>query len=243
MTRRGSLKVNLKTQHMMIAGNKLHHIFVFLIVAVLLGSLGDNGSVVSAADNASGNYQGIIVAVGNSLTEGLGVDEAKAYPARLQRKLQAEGLTYEVINAGISGETSSGTLSRISWILKLQPDIVILETGANDGLRGIDPNLTRQNIIAAIKKLKTQNVTVILAGMQTLPNLGKEYAESFSEIYPQIAQSEEVPLIPFFLEGVAGVPELNRADGIHPTAQGYAIISESVYPYVREAIKHLTPNR
>ena len=180
---------------------------------------------------------GLIVAVGDSLTEGFGVAESEAYPALLADKLAAEGYQYEVINAGISGETSSGTLARIDWILKLEPDIVILETGANDGLRGTDTTLTEANIAAIIDRLHQENVVVVLAGMQTIQNLGAAYTAAYADIYPNLAAEKSVILIPFFLEGVAARPELNLEDGIHPTAEGYKIILQTVYPYVLEAIK------
>ena len=179
---------------------------------------------------------GVIVAMGDSLTEGLGVDEERAYPALLQEKLQQAGYHYQVINAGISGETSSGAIARVDWILTLKPDIVILETGPNDGLRGIDLNLTKQNIDQTIKTLKDNDVQVILAGMQIIQNLGAEYVDAFADIYPNLAEKHKVTLIPFFLEGVGGVRKLNQNDGIHPTTEGYVIVTETVFPYVEKLI-------
>ncbi len=175
---------------------------------------------------------GTIVAVGDSLTAGYGVNEADAYPAQLEKKLQAGGFNWRVVNAGISGETSSGTLSRIAWVLKLKPDIVILETGANDGLRGIDPQVTEKNIDETIRILKKNHVTVILAGMRMVSNMGQEYTSAFAAIYPSVAKKYNLLLIPFFLQGVAGVPSLNQNDGIHPVAAGYRIITDMIYPYV-----------
>jgi len=182
-------------------------------------------------------FDGTIVAVGDSLTEGLGVAEEFAYPAVLEERLRRQGYPYRVINAGISGETSSGTLSRIKWVLTLKPDIVILVTGANDGLRGIDPGLVKSNIRETIKSLKEKNVTVVLAGMQIVQNLGQDYTTAFAKIYPEVARSEDVIFMPFFLTGVAAKRELNQADGIHPTAEGYQIIVDHITPYVIEAIK------
>jgi acyl-CoA thioesterase-1 len=182
-------------------------------------------------------YQGTIVAMGDSLTAGLGVDETDAYPAQLERKLKAAGLHWRVVNAGISGETSSGALSRINWMLKLKPDIVILETGANDGLRGIDPRLTQKNIDETLRILKENNVLVVLAGMRMVKNLGAEYTEAFHAIYPRLAAKYNITLVPFFLQGVAGDPSLNQRDGIHPTAEGYRVITEMIYPYVSQAIR------
>ena len=182
-------------------------------------------------------YEGTIVAVGDSLTEGLGLEEEFAYPAVLERKLRDLGYPYQVVNAGISGETSSGTAARIKWILTLKPDIVILVIGANDGFRGIDPDLIKTNIQKIVKELKAQNVTVVLGAMQIVQNLGQNYTTAFEKIYPAVAQSETIILTPFFLNGVAANRKLNQADGIHPTADGYQVIVDNITPYVVEAIK------
>ena len=191
-----------------------------------------------APQTAAPLYEGTIVAVGDSLTAGLGVSEDQAFPAQLARRLQADGRNYQVINAGVSGETSSGALSRIGWVISsLSPDIVILETGANDGLRGLDPELLRANLDRLVSLLTARNIQVILAGMLMLPNLGPDYTQAFSEIYPEIAEKYGVLFIPFFLEGVAGNPQLNQPDKLHPTADGYARIVETVYPYIVTAIE------
>ena len=181
--------------------------------------------------------RGVIVAVGDSLTEGFRVNESEAYPALLEQKLRANGYPYQVVNAGVSAETSSGTLSRVNWVLNLKPDIVILETGANDGLRAIDPELTEANLNAIIDRFQDAGVAVVLAGMQTIQNLGQEYTDAYREIYPTVAAEQGTILIPFFLEDVAAEPGLNQEDGVHPTAEGYEIIVETVYPYVIEAIE------
>ena len=178
-----------------------------------------------------------IVAMGDSLTEGTGVDLEDAYPAQLERKLRAEGYDVSVINAGVGGETSSGARSRVQWVLTLQPDIVILETGANDGLRGIDPAVTEQNMDELVATFQQNNVTVVLAGMQIVENMGPDYIEKFRAIYPAIAAKYDVILIPFFLENVGGIPNLNQADSVHPTAEGYAVVVETIYPYVVEALE------
>ena len=185
-------------------------------------------------------FKGTIVAVGDSLTAGYGVNEADAYPARLERKLQAAGFNWRVINAGISGETSSGTLSRVAWVLKLAPDIVILETGANDGLRGIEPQVTKKNIDETVRILKENKVTVILAGMRMVTSMGRDYTLKFGAIYPAVAKKHALILIPFFLQDVAGVPDLNQSDGIHPVAEGYRIITDMIYPYAVQALSSKT---
>lgn len=181
-------------------------------------------------------YSGTIIAVGDSLTAGLGVLEDESWPAVMERKLQNNGHNWQVINAGISGETSSGTLSRINWILARKPDIVILATGANDGFRGIPPSVVRKNIANAVQMLQKGNVTVILAGMQIVQNLGAEYTREFADIYPSIAREQDCLLIPFFLLRVAGEPALNQVDTIHPNAEGHKIIAETIYPYVLQAL-------
>ena len=180
---------------------------------------------------------GVIVAMGDSLTEGLGVNMEDAYPAQLERKLQAEGYHYTVINAGVSGETTSGALARVDWVLTLKPKLVILATGGNDSLRAIDPALTKENIRKLVQIFQAAGVPVVLAGMQTVQNLGEEYTNAFRAIYSAVAEEYHLILIPFFLEGVAGDPKLNQQDFIHPTAEGYKIVVETIYPYVVQGIK------
>jgi acyl-CoA thioesterase-1 len=170
-----------------------------------------------------------IVAFGDSLTSGLGVAEEEAYPAQLQRRLDAAGYRYRVINAGVSGDTTAGGVRRVEWVLNSKPAIVILELGANDGLRGIDPAQTRANLETIIQRLQAARVTVILAGMKLPPNYGREYTTRFEVIYPDLARKYHLPLMPFFLEGVAAQETLNQADGIHPTAAGYRVIVENLF--------------
>ena len=179
---------------------------------------------------------GTIVAMGDSLTEGLGVPEEKTYPALLQKALRDKGYDYRVVNAGISGETSSGARSRMEWVLRMKPDIIILETGANDGLRGLDPELIRRNIRDMIDAFTAEGIVVVLAGMRKFPNLGPAYSKMFADVYTDVGGDNAVILIPFFLEGVAGVPRMNQPDGIHPTEDGYARVVEHIFPFVTEAI-------
>jgi len=180
---------------------------------------------------------GTIVAMGDSLTAGLGVAETEAYPALLAAKLTAQGLNYRVINAGISGETSSGARGRIRWVLSSQPDIVILETGANDGLRGLDPQLVEKNLDEMVATMQENHVTVILCGMEMVRNLGADYTTNFAAGYARVAKRRGVIFMPFFLTGVADEPGLNQADGLHPTAAGYVKIVDNLLPYVLAAIK------
>jgi acyl-CoA thioesterase-1 len=215
-------------------------LFIAIFFLYLIGCSNDSASNDAASKTAAAKQTArkTIVAVGDSLTAGLGVDESAAYPALLQRKLAGDGYHFNVVNAGVSGETSSGTLSRIGWVISaLKPDIIILETGANDGLRGIDPDVLRKNLDRIVSVIKANNIKLLLCGMKMLPNLGPEYIKAFASVYPEIARKYAIPLIPFFLEGVAGDPQLNQPDGLHPTAKGYRRIVDHIYPYVLDVIK------
>ncbi len=211
-------------------------ILLTLILGLLAGCERTPTQAVPKPEAAEKPPQGVIVCMGDSLTAGYRVDESEAYPALLAERLRQEGYDYEVINAGVSGETSSGALARLDWMLTLEPDIVILETGANDGLRAVDPSLTRRNIEAIVTRLKAKGVIVVLAGMQMVRNLGPAFTKAFGAIYPEIAAAQELILIPFLLEGVAGEPGLNQPDGIHPNPEGYRIVAANLHPYVRQAI-------
>jgi acyl-CoA thioesterase I len=200
----------------------------------------DTGGLARVSPEFTQPVKGTIVAVGDSLTAGLGVDENLAYPSLLQKRLAADGHFLKVVNAGISGETSSGTLSRINWVISsLKPDMIILVIGANDGLRGIDPNLLKKNLDQIITLLKEKHIRIILGGMKMLPNYGPKYTKEFARVYPEIADKHRIPLIPFFLEGVAGEIKLNQPDGIHPTARGYKILVDHIYPHVLDAVLKL----
>ena len=169
-----------------------------------------------------------IVAFGDSLTAGLGVSPEESYPSQLQQRLDEAGYRYRVINAGVSGETTAGGLRRISWVLSSKPRIVILELGANDGLRGLDLKETRSNLEQIIQRLQAAGVTVVLAGMKLPPNYGADYTARFSAIYPELAHAYHLALMPFFLEGVATQAGLNQADGIHPIGAGYRVIVQNL---------------
>ncbi len=188
-------------------------------------------------------YSGTIVAVGDSLTAGLGIDEELSYPAQLQRKLEADGYVYRVINAGVSGETTSGTRSRMEWIMTMKPDIVLLEIGANDGLRGIDPEVPRKNIAEIIEFLENNKIVTVLAGMKMVWNLGPDYTTAFNAIYPELAAQHDVIFMPFFLYDVATVRELNIEDGLHPNADGYGVVVNNIYPHVLKAIERFENSR
>ena len=170
-----------------------------------------------------------IVAFGDSLTAGLGVSPDQTYPARLEKRLQAAGYRYRVINAGVSGETTAGGVRRVEWILKNQPTYVILELGANDALRGQPLEQSARNLTAIIARLQEAGVGIILAGMKIPLNYGEAYTQEFESMYGELADQFQIPLIPFFLEGVAAQRELNQGDGIHPTGEGYAFVTENVW--------------
>lgn len=171
----------------------------------------------------------VILALGNSLTAGAGVDPSHNYPAQLQKKIDAEGYRYRVVNAGVSGDTSGQGLNRLPGILPLRPSIAIIELGANDGLRGLPVSTTQQNLESIIEQLQAAGAKVILAGMRVPPNYGPQYSKAFRAVFEDVAERYGVPLIPFFLEGVGGDAALNQDDGIHPTAEGYAIVVENVW--------------
>lgn len=182
-----------------------------------------------------------ILALGDSLTEGLGVPENEAYPAQLQAALQQAGyVNAKVINSGLSGETSTGLVNRLDWVLKTKPDITILTTGANDAMRGIEVTTIENNLRTAIERLQSEGSVVVLGGMQIYDNLGDDYVKAFSAIYPKLAKEYDVAFIPFFLEGVGGVAELNQSDVIHPTAEGYTkIVNNNVLPVLTPVIEEV----
>jgi acyl-CoA thioesterase I len=179
-----------------------------------------------------------ILFFGNSLTAGYGVNPDEAFPALIGRRIDSLHLPYKVINAGLSGETTAGGRSRIGWILRQHVDIFVLELGANDGLRGIPVAGTLANLQAIIDTVKAQYpaAKIVLAGMQIPPSMGSTYATAFRAVFPQLAAKNKAALIPFLLQGIGGVPELNQGDGIHPTAAGHKIVAENVWKVLRPLI-------
>jgi acyl-CoA thioesterase-1 len=176
-----------------------------------------------------------IVFLGNSLTAGYGLDISEAFPALIQAKIDSLKLPYKVVNAGLSGETTAGGVGRIDWVLQQRVDIFVLELGGNDGLRGIPVTETAINLQTIIKKVKDKypDAKIVLAGMQIPPNMGRKYADQFRGLFKELADENQAALIPFLLEGVGGVPELNQPDGIHPTAQGHKIVAENVWQVLK----------
>ncbi len=214
-----------------------HLIFLLAGIWIFTNSSCTRTKNESAADHepaipavaASPDNRPVIVAFGDSLTAGAGVAQDRNYPSQLQKKIDTEKYNYRVINAGVSGETSGQGLNRLRSIVKLRPSIVIVELGANDGLRGMPVEATRRNLAAIVQGLQSAGAKVILAGMRVPPNYGLHYAGEFYDVFGEVAEQFDIPLIPFFLEGVGGDASLNQDDGIHPTAAGYEIVVENVW--------------
>ncbi len=174
-----------------------------------------------------------IVFLGDSLTEGYGLEEAESFPSLVGEKLKADNLdNVSIINAGISGSTSASGLGRLQWYIRSQPDLMILALGANDGLRGLSVEEMKSNLSKTIDYAIANDVKVILTGMQIPPNYGPEYTEAFANVFPELAKQYDIPLLPFLLQDVAAIPELNQADGIHPNAEGTRIVAETVYQFL-----------
>lgn len=177
-----------------------------------------------------------ILALGDSLVAGYGLPAEDGFTTRLQAALEAAGVEARVVNGGVSGDTSAGGLARLDWLMADKPDLVILELGANDALRGLDPADTKRNLDTMLRRITEAGADVLLAGMRAPPNLGRDYAEEFDGIFPALAAQHDVPFYPFFLDGVAAQPELNQADGIHPNAKGVAVIVDRITPAVLKAL-------
>lgn len=188
--------------------------------------------LVNAGVAAAAPHRLNILVFGDSLTAGLGLSTSEAFPARLEARLEAEGIAAHVVNAGSSGDTTADGLARLDWALADKPDLVILELGANDALRGLDPALVRANLTAMIGQVQAAGAKLLLAGMRAPANWGEAYRKSFDRIYPELARAHNVALYPFFLDGVAMDPQLNQPDGLHPNKRGVAVLVERIAPYV-----------
>jgi acyl-CoA thioesterase-1 len=189
-------------------------------------------AVAIATQDAAADDSCRIAVLGDSLTSAYGLDLADGFPAQLQRHLDAAGYRCTVLDAGVSGDTSAGGLARLDWLLADRPSHVIVELGGNDGLRALPPDEMERNLDAIITRLQAEGVSVLLAGMLAPPNLGRDYGQAFATVFPRLAEKHDVSLYPFFLDGVAGHPELTQPDGIHPTAEGIALIVERMLPTV-----------
>jgi acyl-CoA thioesterase-1 len=184
------------------------------------------------------NASKTILCFGNSITAGYGLDPELAYPDVLEKILNEKGYDYEVINSGLSGETSAGGLTRIDWVLRNPVDLFILELGANDGLRGLPLTQTKQNLQSIIERVKNKypEAQIIIAGMMVPPNMGPDYSKEFAYLFNDLAIKNEATLIPFLLEGVGGIPSLNLPDGIHPNAEGHKILAKNVFEAIKEIL-------
>ena len=214
-------------------------VLVAALLAVIAGAPGMGWPGPVAARAAERPVR--IVALGDSLVAGYGLRASDAFPAVLQRALAAKGIAAEIVNAGVSGDTASGGLARLDWSIPDGTDAVIVELGANDALRGLDPAVTRRALDAVLRRLKARNLPVLLCGMLAPPNLGPDYGAAFNSIYPDLAAQYGAILYPFFLEGVVADPKLNQPDGVHPTAPGVAIIVKAILPKVEELIARAKP--
>lgn len=231
----------------------MHHpVFLSLLgLALLLGcadqpssSSADEAASSALADTAPGAvaprdtqaHAPTILILGNSLAAGYGLASVEdAFPSLIQQRIDSLGLPHRVVNAGVSGETTTGGKNRLDWLLRQPIDIFVLELGANDGLRGIDPEQSRANLLAMIEQVRATypDVEIVLCGMQAPPNMGQDFTSRFRQMYFDIAEKADVHLVPFLLEGVAGEPELNQADGIHPTPEGHQMLADNLWDVLR----------
>ena len=227
--------------------NKLLPVLLVLLMAACNNTTGnkEKKEIANPVENnpaQTSSKEKIILFFGNSLTAGYGLESDEAFPGLIQERIDSLGLNYKVINAGLSGETTASGNTRIDWVLNQKVDIFILELGGNDGLRGISTEETRKNLQQMIDKIKSKypDCLIILAGMQIPPNMGPEYTTSFRTIFPEVAEKNQVALIPFLLEGVGGEPDLNLPDGIHPNEKGHKIVTENVWkvlkPFLTEEV-------
>ena len=219
---------------------KISFLIIFAIVVAGCGNKTASNDTPAKADaTKKANTSKTILVFGDSLTAGYGLDDpSQAFPGVLQNKIDSAKLPYTIVNGGLSGETSAGGKGRIDWLLKQHIDVFVLELGANDGLRGIPVKETTQNLQAIIDKVKAKypDAKLVMLGMQVPPNMGAEYVTGFKNIFPQLAAKNNMELVPFLLQGVGGVRELNQADGIHPTEEGAKIVAQNVWPVLQKVL-------
>jgi acyl-CoA thioesterase-1 len=213
--------------------------WIGLVVATLASCDRDPAPPADAPPPAPEEGRGRVVFLGTSLTAGLGLDPSQAYPGLLQRKIDSAGLRFTAVNAGVSGETSAGARRRIDWLLRQPAALLVIETGANDGLRGLEVDSLQANIQAIIDRARRQTPPprIILIGMEAPPNYGLRYVRRFRAVYPELARRNRVALVPFLLQGVAGVDSLNQADMLHPTAAGQRRVAETVWPVLEGVLR------
>jgi acyl-CoA thioesterase-1 len=218
----------------------LRHLYLSALAAVAIGCEQAKDEVASTPDSAP--VRKSVLFLGTSLTAGYGIDPDQAYPALIQSKIDSSGLPYHVINAGVSGETSAGAVRRVDWLLQQPLAVLVVETGANDGLRGLSTDSLSSNIRAILRRAKElqPSVKLVLIGMRIPPNYGRAYSQSFEAIYPELARESGATLVPFLLEGVGGVSSLNQPDGVHPTAQGQRKMAETVWRVLEPVLRERT---
>jgi acyl-CoA thioesterase I len=216
--------------------------FVHMLVLSVVLMTAANGALAQAPAPVAAKPIKMVV-LGDSLSAGLGLVAADAFPQKLQKSLKDKGIEADMINAGVSGDTSSGGRDRLDWSIPEGTDAVIVELGANDALRGIDPKVTRAALTDILTRLKARKIAVLLCGMLAPPNYGTDYSAQFNAIYPDLAKSFAVPLYPFFLEGVATDAKLNQADGMHPTAEGVDVIVKNILPSVQAFLGAISGQR
>ncbi|MDB6018636.1 MAG: arylesterase [Pedosphaera sp.] len=214
----------------------------WLLICVMIGL---SVPVTARASDAAGPEpkRRTVVVLGDSLAAGYGLDPSEAFPALLQKKIDEAGWNFTVVNAGVSGDTTAGGLRRINWVLKQKVDVLVLELGGNDGLRGVPVAVTQTNLQAIIDRVRAKNpqTRIIVAGMQMPPNVGEEYNRAFQKTFSDLAATNQTALIPFILEGVGGHPELNQPDHIHPTAEGDKIVAENVWQVLKPELEKISP--
>lgn len=210
----------------------------FVISGVFLRSRSETSGLSGPASSAAPVAEGpLVLFLGDSLTHGIGLSTSQAFPALVTAKIRAAGLPHRVHAVGVSGMTTAGGLERIDWILEQRPALLVLGLGGNDGLRAIPLESTRKNLETLITRAKSQGVKVVLAGMRVPPNYGEDYVKSFDALFPALAKEHGLPLVPFLLEGVAGIPALNQEDGIHPNAEGQKILAENVWKVLSKVLQ------
>jgi acyl-CoA thioesterase-1 len=218
-------------------GSNFTHIIVLILALLMTGTARAQSPTVAPAKPIK------MVVLGDSLSAGLGLSAPAAFPARLQKSLESKGIKVDMVNAGVSGDTASGGRDRLDWSIPEGTEIVIVELGANDALRGTDPAVTRAALSDILTRLKARKIAVLLCGMLAPPNYGSDYANRFNAIYPELAKAFDVQLYPFFLDGVAAEKKLNQADGIHPTAEGVDLIVKNILPMVEALLGTISGQR
>jgi acyl-CoA thioesterase I len=211
-------------------------------IAKVLGHASAGLLLLCALTGTAPQSSGIVLFLGDSITAGYGLELSQAFPALIQEKIQAKGWRFKAVNAGQSGDTSAGALDRLNWLLKNRVDVLVLELGGNDGLRGLPVEGTQKNLQAIIDRTKAKypQAKIIIAGMKVPPNMGRDYAKKFEAVFVDLAKKNKAPLIPFVLEGVGGVRELNLPDGVHPTAKGHQIVAATVWKVLEPVLRSMS---